>query len=70
MAAQNGHTEIVKILVPLTDNPNSPGNSGKTPLAVAKNEEICGILENFNTSRKRKKAGPSTKTSKKREKKF
>ena len=43
--------EIVKILVPLTDNPNAPSNSGKTPTAVAKNEEIREILETFKTSK-------------------
>ena len=44
MAASKGNTEIVKILVPLTDNPNAPVNSGKTPYQVAQNEEICEIL--------------------------
>ena len=43
-AAYNGLTEIVKILAPLTDTPNAPNNQGKTPFAVAKNEEIRGIL--------------------------
>ena len=28
-------TEIVKILAPLTDNPNAPGNFGKTPIYEA-----------------------------------
>ena len=49
-AAQNGHTEIVKILAPLTDNPNAPDNYGRTPRSVAKNREICKILESFKTS--------------------
>ena len=34
-AALNGHTEIVKILAPLTDNPNSADNSGITPIHQA-----------------------------------
>ena len=29
-AAQNGHTEIVKILAPMTDNPNAPDKDGQT----------------------------------------
>ena len=27
-----GHTEMVKILAPLADNPNAPGNNGDTPI--------------------------------------
>ena len=50
-AACNGHREIVQILVPLTDNPNAPSKYGGTPFQVAKNAEIRGILESFNTSR-------------------
>ena len=58
-------TEIVKILAPLTENPNAPdGIFGETPIEVARNPEIRGILQSFNTSRKRK-SGPSTKPSKK-----
>ena len=34
-AAGQGHTEIVKILVPLADNPNAPDDSGKTPIYCA-----------------------------------
>ena len=34
-AARNGHTEIVKIMAPLTDNPNSPANNGVTPIHEA-----------------------------------
>ena len=30
-----GHTEIVKILAPLTDNPNARKNNGKTPIHEA-----------------------------------
>ena len=51
----------------LTENPNVPDNNGKTASSVAKNAEICGILESFNTSRKCK-SGSSTKPSKKRAK--
>ena len=43
-AAVWGHTEIVKILAPLTDTPNASNNQWQTPFAVAKNEEIRGIL--------------------------
>ena len=54
--------EMVKILAPLTDNPNAPNNYGRTPSSVASNTEIRRFLESFNTSRKRK-AGPSPKPS-------
>ena len=46
-AAVNGHTEIVKILVPLTDNPNAPNKDGKTPIYWAAKHghtEIVKIL--------------------------
>ena len=49
-AARNGHTEIVKILAPLMDNPNAPNNVGDTPILMAKNTEIRSILESFKTS--------------------
>ena len=49
-AAFMGHTEIVKILAPLTDNPNAPNNGGTTPIEIAKNAEIRKILESFKTS--------------------
>ena len=46
--------EIVKILAPLTDNPNAPNDIGRTPnqrgitpLAVAKNTEIREILKTY-----------------------
>ena len=32
MAALHGHTEIVKILASLTDNPNAPNQRGVTPI--------------------------------------
>ena len=39
-AARHGHIDIVKILVPLTYNPNRPNNCGKTPIYWAYTE-IC-----------------------------
>ena len=42
-----GHTEIVKILAPLTDNPNAPNKDGKTPIYLAAwngHTEIVNIL--------------------------
>ena len=53
MAALNRHTEIVKILTPLSDNPNAPDEDGRTPSSVANNAEIRKILESFNTPGKR-----------------
>ena len=47
MAAQNGHTEIVKILAPLTDNPNAKAITGQTPISLAAlngHTEIVKIL--------------------------
>ena len=42
MLQHNGHAEIVKILVPFTDNPNTPNEDGETPIKWA----ICnGHLE-------------------------
>ena len=69
MLAHNRNIEIIKILAPLTDNPNAPDDGGETPSSVAKNAEIRRLLKSFNTSGKHK-AGPSTKPSKKRAKKF
>ena len=58
-------TEIVKILAPLTNNPNAPNNDGETPTSVAKSAEIrSNIPKSFNSSRKRQ-AGRSKKPSKK-----
>ena len=59
-AARNGHTEVVKILVPLTDNPNAPNNYGQTPSSVTKKAEIKQILKSIKTSRKHN-AGPPGK---------
>ena len=49
-AANNGHTEIVKILAPLTDNPNAPDKNGKTPIhwaAQIGHTETVKILTTF-----------------------
>ena len=32
LAVSNGHTDIVKALAPLTDNPNAPNADGRTPI--------------------------------------
>ena len=50
-AASFGDTEIVKILAPLTDNPNSPNKDGKTPSSATKNAEIQRYLKSINTSK-------------------
>ena len=34
-ATEKGHTEIVKCLAPLTENPNAPDQEGKTPIYLA-----------------------------------
>ena len=47
---RNGHTEIVKILVPLTNNPNAPNHYGSTPIywaAMLVHTEIVKILAPF-----------------------
>ena len=72
IAACNGHTEILKILVPLTDNPNAPNNDGRTPIywaAFYDHTEIVKILEFCKTSKKRKAGASSAKPNKKRAKK-
>ena len=46
-AIRYGHTEIVRTLAPLTDNPNAPVRNGKSPIDVAKTEEIRKILGSF-----------------------
>ena len=46
-AARNGHTEIVKILAPLADNPNAPYTDGRNPIYCAArygHTEIIKIL--------------------------
>ena len=68
-AAYRGHTEIVKILAPLSENPDAPNRNRKTPSSVSRTSEIRKFLKSFNTSRKLK-AGSSMKPSKKRAKKF
>ena len=65
-------TETVKILAPLTDNPNAPDNDGWTPIqgAVANgHKKIVKILEFCKTSKKRKAGASSAKPNKKRAKK-
>ena len=60
-AACYGHTEIVKILVPLTDNPNAPDENGTSPIHWAAHKghtEIVKILESFKLSKKRTEAEP------------
>ena len=49
-AAINGHTEIIKSLVPLTENPNVPNFNGETPIHWAVyngHTEIVKILVPF-----------------------
>ena len=49
-AAIYGHTEIVRILAPLTDNPNAPDIDGETPIDRAASRghtEIVKILTHF-----------------------
>ena len=50
MAALFGYTEIVRILAPLTDNPNAPDEDGVTPIhraALKGHTEIVKILAPF-----------------------
>ena len=69
-AALNGHTEIVKILVPLTNDPNALNDiTGKSPVDVAKNDEIRTILESFKPSKKRIVSEPPKPQSTKRSRK-
>ena len=58
--------EIVKILAPLTDNPNAPDKYGKTPIDLAKNQEIVNILKAYKKSAKRTRISgpPSTQSTK------
>ena len=47
VAAEHGHTEIVKILAHLTENPNAPNTDGETPICWAARHghtEIVKIL--------------------------
>ena len=49
-AVHRGHTEIVKVLAPLTDNPNAPNKWGTTPIRWAVqngHQEIVKILAPF-----------------------
>ena len=50
-AANFGHTEIVRILAPLADNPNAPAENGETPIYVAASKghtEIVKYLASLN----------------------
>ena len=50
VAANYGHTEIVRILIPYTKNPNAPDHDGRTPYQLAEslgNREIVQMLEPF-----------------------
>ena len=44
-AACNGYIEIVKILAPLTNNPNVPDKSGKTPIYWAAKHGYTEIVK-------------------------
>ena len=50
-ATVEGHTEIVKILAPLTDNPNAPTNSGNTPINRFEQYMLCCHLTKSSTHR-------------------
>ena len=41
----HGTVEMMKSLIPLTNNPNAPTKNGDTPLSVAKTAEIREIFE-------------------------
>ena len=45
MESSDENTEIVKILAPLTENPNAPDNHGITPSSVTRIKKIRQILE-------------------------
>ena len=54
---QYGHTEIVKILAPLSNNHDSPGKNGETPINEAANyghteivKILCPLTDNPNAS--------------------
>ena len=47
-AALYGHTEIVKILAPLVDNPNAPNDIGETPNLLGSKEWAYRNCQNFN----------------------
>ena len=63
-------TEVVKILAPLTDNPNAANKWGRTPLDLPTKKEIYEILKTFKKTSKKLKVVSSRKPSKKRVKKF
>ena len=47
------NTDIVKILAPLTENPNAPDIYGETPMDFTQNKEILRILKPYKNSAKR-----------------
>ena len=55
LAAENGHADIVKFLIPFVENPNAPDQDGWTPIYFAANDGHLDVLkllvplyENFN----------------------
>ena len=68
MAAWEGNPDIIKILAPLTENPNAPDKNGITQSEICSNAEIRKILKTINS--KKRKSDPSTKPSRKQAKKF
>ena len=44
-AAKYGHTEIVKILIEVTANPNTPNKSGMTPHELARRKHFFDIIK-------------------------
>ena len=70
-ATYHGHTESVKILAPLADNPNAPDKFGNTPTKSTMNVKIHRIKESFTSNTKSKDPdGPSKMPNAKRSKKF
>ena len=50
VAAEMGHMDILKFLVPLCENRNQPDNDGNTPIDIArlsKHEDIVKYLESY-----------------------
>ena len=47
MATGKGHAEVVKILAPLTDNPNTPDEDGWTPLHLIAGKGHTEIFKFF-----------------------
>ena len=56
VAALHGKVEVIKILAPLTDNPNPRDEDGKTPIELAiscGHSEVVKLLKTFQESAKR-----------------